>query len=854
MTNSDFIPPHASQPPLLDRFIDRPFDDIALRDYYYAISQTHGCIRFIGLPIGRDSGRPVDLEKLYVEPLLTTQWVSPEEVDASKKHTPFLSVLCALRDHQRIIVLGDPGAGKSTLIHWLADTFSSPEPHQLTTTFGRLIPIPIVLRDLRFDHNLKMMRWEDLFSSFLEQPIAQSLKLFPKKKLDAIFETGQALVLLDGLDEVPYSLRESVRHAVWQGFSQFSRCRWVLTSRVVGYDQCPFHSLVKATPRLENSTFHPSEPVETSSTLETRFKRQAFATVLFTAPFNNEQLSLFAHNWYRAYEPVLSAADRSARDFLDAVRSNRGIRALARIPNLVTLMALIYRQYARLPDGRAVLYEKIVEAYLESIDEARRLKFSSTSPLSRIQKERWLAEVAFQMQLRRPWAANDFGALMITRKDLLDSLAKFISENSTLVKGQEVKLEAARLLDVIAERSGLLLPRGGSDLFAFVHLSFQEYFAALYLRRTILARGWEEKNSPDTGPTALKKYTDHNTSWTESILLLFELLSEQEGWPEHLVEVLFEQELQWENPTRSTGITYHPMALLIAISLDSHTGLSMTFRRRIWTAAWRGLIQTSGFEEQCAGDPARLLLQPSDYREQVLQLGAELVTTGRIRELHINDANKYPELLELINPSPLEVIHLSGWQITPELSKRLISLQRLRHLSLDGTADAANLLMSLPRLNSLTLKIRNTATKSDKIWKAVASLIHLETFTLSDSHEGELSEVAVHLGFLSNQQSLRKLSLFRVNVVDLSPLQKNPKLEEIYLDVADSKLDLSPLCHVPNLREIYWTHQREPIELSSIADKVKIFIPKKGKNNWENKRWFPFSRQSKKKSKKRISA
>jgi len=58
-------------------------------------------------------------------------------------------------------------------------------------------------------------------------------------------------------------------------------------------------------------------------------------------------------------------------------------------------MALIYRVRARLPHGRALLYNEIAQAYLETIDFYRRIQ-TRTEPLA--DKKRWLSRIGFEMQ------------------------------------------------------------------------------------------------------------------------------------------------------------------------------------------------------------------------------------------------------------------------------------------------------------------------------------------------------------------------------------------------------------------------------------------------------------------------
>src|SRR5262249_49649395 len=101
---------------------------------------------------------------------------------------------------------------------------------------------------------------------------------------------------------------------------------------------------------------------------------QPLAAVAYVAPFNDEQIELFAENWYREREPVHDKAEAGARGLLQAVHGDRATTRLARIPNLLTLMALIHRIRARLPNGKALLYNEIAQAYLETIDDYRKLR------------------------------------------------------------------------------------------------------------------------------------------------------------------------------------------------------------------------------------------------------------------------------------------------------------------------------------------------------------------------------------------------------------------------------------------------------------------------------------------------
>ena len=211
---------------------------------------------------------------------------------------------------------------------------------------------------------------------------------------------------------------------------------------------------------------------------------------LYVMPFDDARIAAFATRWY-SMRAIGDIAGQDASKFVAAVHANPSIQALARMPQLLTLMALVHRIGAKLPDGRAILYDQIVEAYLRSIDSARGLDTSADESTWH-EKRRWLARVGFEMQLLRWSSTRDRAEIGDQGRDLLarkEEVLEWVSQAMAHSTYPAKVSDAAEYLDWVARRSGLLLPRG-EGFFAFVHLSFQEYFAALYLREHLADADW----------------------------------------------------------------------------------------------------------------------------------------------------------------------------------------------------------------------------------------------------------------------------------------------------------------------------------------------------------------------------
>ena len=67
---------------------------------------------------------------------------------------------------------------------------------------------------------------------------------FEDSLLGRMLESGQALLLLDGIDEIgSVEIRSALRGAVHEGMRRYRHCRWIITSRIVGYDEVPFEDV-----------------------------------------------------------------------------------------------------------------------------------------------------------------------------------------------------------------------------------------------------------------------------------------------------------------------------------------------------------------------------------------------------------------------------------------------------------------------------------------------------------------------------------------------------------------------------------------------------------------------------------
>ncbi|MBK8783149.1 MAG: hypothetical protein IPO22_15380 [Anaerolineales bacterium] len=205
---------------------------------------------------GDDADEDITLDKIYID-LDTTQSKEILEEASEKERkggisgiisrgeTP-ISVMDVTAENKKLVLLGDAGAGKSTFVKELlalqAAVLLGEIKEPLTGIDPDLIPVLIVLRDLSpklAGLNLGVLSTENqkqALSDAILEKIREEIKaaeFIPV--LEKAFENGKVLLVLDGLDEVPQTLRGRVRQAVGALIQLHKIERLIITSRSRSY-------------------------------------------------------------------------------------------------------------------------------------------------------------------------------------------------------------------------------------------------------------------------------------------------------------------------------------------------------------------------------------------------------------------------------------------------------------------------------------------------------------------------------------------------------------------------------------------------------------------------------------------
>ncbi|QNP70719.1 NACHT domain-containing protein [Streptomyces roseirectus] len=334
---------------------------------------------------------------------------------AVQTHTP----ADALQRYRRIVVVGDPGAGKTTMLRHLALRLAT-----RTTQEPPLLPAYVEL--FRFVESGHTSLLDHLAEHWADHYGFDDARDYLVERL----ADGSAVLLLDGLDEVLGG--ENAQEAE----SAYRKVTAEITRLATRFPRAP----IAATCRRQGW----------------RGGLQQFQ-VLEALDFEWPQIETFVANWF-------GAADRRRAGLVRALSANGRLQTLAANPLLLSLIAIVYERDLELPERRAALYQRCVEVLLREWDAHREITRYSRFTTDR--KQDLLKELARHYHQR--------GLRYFPEDDLLEQIARFLPT---------IDLDPAdsrTILDEISTQYGLLKPQA-HGWYGFLHLTLQEHFTAAAL-------------------------------------------------------------------------------------------------------------------------------------------------------------------------------------------------------------------------------------------------------------------------------------------------------------------------------------------------------------------------------------
>ncbi|MDJ0676839.1 MAG: NACHT domain-containing NTPase [Calothrix sp. MO_167.B42] len=442
---------------------------------YENVLKRYGTMRIL------DMTQPIGLEAIYTQVNILEkitgrrrmelseflQRVSPDNFDrinlrnVDEESVPGID---AVNKYSKLMILGKPGAGKTTflknlVIQCISGTFQA-----------NRIPILISLKDFAeapdnphlLDYLNQMLSSYGLASNLkIKSHIFESIANWNQLLVEQLLNHDRLLILLDGLDEVRESDNSRVLKEIRDLTNRFDKNKFVITCRIAAREY----------------TFEQFTEVE-------------------IADFDNEQIHIFVGKWFCAKDELVKG-----ERFSQKLREEPPIKELATSPLLLTLLCLVFEESGNFPSNRADLYREGLDVLLKKWDAKRNIERDQIyKKLSLRRKEDLLSQVALE--------TFEQGDYFFKQKVVEGHIIRYIKNlpgaNTDL---DLLQLDSEAILKSVEAQHGLLIERA-RGIYSFSHLTFHEYFTARMIKERPSKHSLEELSSHIT-----------EKRWREVILL-----------------------------------------------------------------------------------------------------------------------------------------------------------------------------------------------------------------------------------------------------------------------------------------------------------------------------------------------
>lgn len=404
---------------------EHDFFKTATRTYLRNLREDFGEVRVLGMK------ERVQLDSLYVranilEKISMNSGEQADELDrdrdilfgAFSKTVETVDGEEIINHDENLLVLGKPGAGKTTYLKYLSLRMASQDKNSKIEK--RRLPVFLTLHTFaKSGLSLQdyMIKQFDLCGFEQAGPF-----------LERMLTNGDCLILLDGLDEVSREIHlDNVIQEITDFTRKYRESRFVVSCRIATY----------------NHWFPKFKEIE-------------------IADFNEAQIEDFTQKYFQKEQETGAACWQK-------LKGNKRLLEIASSPLLLTLLCITYDERQDFPPNRALLYGQAMNALLNKWDAERRIK--------RDKLYRDLDEARLKQLLSRlAWGHFENNTYFFSEEELEKGISQFLVD----LLGEEAHHKGKEVLRDIEEHYGLIVRRS-RYAFSFSHLTFLEYFTARHI-------------------------------------------------------------------------------------------------------------------------------------------------------------------------------------------------------------------------------------------------------------------------------------------------------------------------------------------------------------------------------------
>ncbi|WP_239695079.1 NACHT domain-containing protein, partial [Streptomyces sp. DvalAA-19] len=249
----------------------------------------------------------------------------------------------AVSPYRRILLRGDAGSGKTTLLQWLAVNAAKRSFPADLADWNSLVPFMLPLRRYANTTLPNPSQFFPVVGTALSEEM-------PDRWVQRMMRSGRALVLIDGVDELPDDQRDEAREWLRSLVATYPDAIYVITSR--------------------------------PAAAEVDWLGEDGFAVLDLLPMNQKDVEKFVEHWHDAARngetdtSELALLNQGGADLLKSIREERQLRRLASNPLLCALLCTLNRdRHSQLPRDRMELYRAALDLLLLRRDRERKINY-----------------------------------------------------------------------------------------------------------------------------------------------------------------------------------------------------------------------------------------------------------------------------------------------------------------------------------------------------------------------------------------------------------------------------------------------------------------------------------------------